>query len=144
DEDPEEDPVDYSVDGGDDGDDEDEPSEEDEDDDVDIEADEDEEEEEHPAPADSVVVALPAAHLRLLLDRLEGAPVSTDTELGRHMTAFETRVMQDTDEIYTRTGDHTTGTGDSTTGTGYRITGTAGTRWGPAQPELPKEAGSNS
>ncbi|GKA92284.1 hypothetical protein Tco_0814209 [Tanacetum coccineum] len=33
---------------------------------------------------------------------LGGAPVSTDTELGRHMTAFETRVRQDTDEIYTR------------------------------------------
>ncbi|GJW11865.1 putative reverse transcriptase domain-containing protein, partial [Tanacetum coccineum] len=31
-----------------------------------------------------------------------GAPVSTDTELGQHMTAFETRVRQDTDEIYTR------------------------------------------
>ncbi|GJY04470.1 hypothetical protein Tco_0370410 [Tanacetum coccineum] len=31
-----------------------------------------------------------------------GAPGSTDTELGRHMTAFETRVRQDTDEIYTR------------------------------------------
>ncbi|GJV55051.1 putative reverse transcriptase domain-containing protein [Tanacetum coccineum] len=72
DEDPEEDPIDYSTDGGDDGDDEDEPSEEDEDDDVDIEADDGRrEEEEHPAPADSVVVALPAAHLRLLLDRLE-------------------------------------------------------------------------
>ncbi|GKF91411.1 hypothetical protein Tco_0275112, partial [Tanacetum coccineum] len=26
----------------------------------------------------------------------------TDTKLGRHMTAFETRVRQDTDEIYTR------------------------------------------
>ncbi|GKF19064.1 hypothetical protein Tco_0067702, partial [Tanacetum coccineum] len=35
------------------------------------------------------------------MDR-EGAPVSTNTELGRHMIAFETRVRQDTDEIYTR------------------------------------------
>ncbi|GJV78736.1 hypothetical protein Tco_1514606 [Tanacetum coccineum] len=61
DEDPEEDLVDYSADGGDDGDDKDEPSEEDDDDDVDMEADGDEEEEEHPAPADFVVVALPAA-----------------------------------------------------------------------------------
>ncbi|GJY79583.1 putative reverse transcriptase domain-containing protein [Tanacetum coccineum] len=33
---------------------------------------------------------------------LQGAPVSTDTELCRHMTAFEARVRQDTDEIYTR------------------------------------------
>ncbi|GJV53937.1 hypothetical protein Tco_1449678 [Tanacetum coccineum] len=52
------DPVDYPVDGGDDGDDEDESSDDDEDDDVDIEG--DEEEEEHPAPADSIAVALPA------------------------------------------------------------------------------------
>nr|GFC32797.1 hypothetical protein [Tanacetum cinerariifolium] len=58
-EDPEEDPVDYLTDGGDDGDDEDESSEDDEDDDMDIGA--DEEEEEHPAPADSVVVASTAA-----------------------------------------------------------------------------------
>ncbi|GKD06448.1 hypothetical protein Tco_1181422 [Tanacetum coccineum] len=62
DKDPEEDPVDYSADGGDDGDDEDEPSEEDEDDDVDMEADGDEEEEEHLVPVDSVVVALPATN----------------------------------------------------------------------------------
>ncbi|GJQ92594.1 putative reverse transcriptase domain-containing protein [Tanacetum coccineum] len=34
-----------------------------------------------------------------------GALVSTDTELGRHMTTFETRVWQDTDEIYTRLDD---------------------------------------
>ncbi|GJY51174.1 reverse transcriptase domain-containing protein [Tanacetum coccineum] len=32
-------------------------------------------------------------------------PVSTDTELGQHMIAFETRVRQDTDEIYTRLDD---------------------------------------
>ncbi|GJS89103.1 hypothetical protein Tco_0771739 [Tanacetum coccineum] len=37
-----------------------------------------------------------------IVETLHGAPVSTDTELGRHMTAFETRVRQDTDEIYTR------------------------------------------
>ncbi|GJR08137.1 hypothetical protein Tco_0790789, partial [Tanacetum coccineum] len=36
-----------------------------------------------------------------IVETLQGAPVSTDTELGRHMTAFETRVRQDTDEIYT-------------------------------------------
>ncbi|GKF43221.1 hypothetical protein Tco_0129773, partial [Tanacetum coccineum] len=37
-----------------------------------------------------------------IVETLWGAPVSTDTELGQHMTAFETRVRQDTDEIYTR------------------------------------------
>ncbi|GJR20313.1 hypothetical protein Tco_0968840 [Tanacetum coccineum] len=203
-----------------------------------------------------------------IVETLQGAPVSTDTELGRHMTAFETRVRQDTDEIYTRLDDEqsqrqllagrlnmlfrdrrahaytrhqmetearlsieawrrsmdasdlargevmslrttvlgqmseirelhaadrrrqavtsemlkadhrrsaemrelrTTDrtrqqhliqtltvmqllqgrcthlrTGDSTTGTGYRTTGTAGTAGGPAQPELPEEAGSSS
>ncbi|GJS21691.1 putative reverse transcriptase domain-containing protein [Tanacetum coccineum] len=38
-------------------------------------------------------------------ETLQGAPVSTDTELGRHMTAFETRVRQDTNEVYTRLDD---------------------------------------
>ncbi|GKA04543.1 hypothetical protein Tco_0683663 [Tanacetum coccineum] len=71
DEDPKEDPVDYSAEGGDDGDDEDEPSEEDEDDDVDIEADEDEEEEEHPAPVDSVVVSLPATNQAPSVEEIE-------------------------------------------------------------------------
>ncbi|GKC92182.1 hypothetical protein Tco_1157624, partial [Tanacetum coccineum] len=40
-----------------------------------------------------------------IVETLQGTPVSTDTELGRHMTAFETRVRQDTDEIYTRLDD---------------------------------------
>ncbi|GJU20599.1 hypothetical protein Tco_1153941 [Tanacetum coccineum] len=40
-----------------------------------------------------------------IVETLQGAPVSTDTELGRHMTSFETRVRQDTDEIYTRLDD---------------------------------------
>ncbi|GJU98631.1 putative reverse transcriptase domain-containing protein [Tanacetum coccineum] len=40
-----------------------------------------------------------------IVEILQGAPVSTDTELGRHMTTFETRVRQDTDEIYTRLDD---------------------------------------
>ncbi|GKD31191.1 hypothetical protein Tco_1241969, partial [Tanacetum coccineum] len=69
--DPEEDPVDYPADGGDDGDDEDESSEDDEDDDVDIEADDDEEEEEHPAHADSIAVALPT---------IDQAPSAEETE----------------------------------------------------------------
>ncbi|GJU47842.1 hypothetical protein Tco_1217397 [Tanacetum coccineum] len=36
-----------------------------------------------------------------IVETLQGEPVSTNTELGRHMTTFETRVRQDTDEIYT-------------------------------------------
>ncbi|GJT58828.1 hypothetical protein Tco_1002361 [Tanacetum coccineum] len=69
--DPEENPVDYPADGGDDGDDEDESSEDDKDEEVDIEAD-DEEEEEYPAPADSTAVALPA---------IDQAPSAEETEL---------------------------------------------------------------
>ncbi|GJU48452.1 hypothetical protein Tco_1218007 [Tanacetum coccineum] len=44
-----------------------------------------------------------------IVETLQGAPVSTDTELGRHMTAFETRVRQDTDEIYSRLDDEQSG-----------------------------------
>ncbi|GKD35453.1 hypothetical protein Tco_1250962 [Tanacetum coccineum] len=44
-----------------------------------------------------------------IVETLQGALVSTDTELGRHMTTFETRVMQDTDEIYTRLDDEQSG-----------------------------------
>ncbi|GJX41516.1 hypothetical protein Tco_0256506 [Tanacetum coccineum] len=40
-----------------------------------------------------------------IVETLQEAPVSTDTELGRHVTAFETRVRQDTDEVYTRLDD---------------------------------------
>ncbi|GKE35945.1 hypothetical protein Tco_1455267 [Tanacetum coccineum] len=40
-----------------------------------------------------------------IVETLQEAPVSTDTELGRHMTTFETRVWQDTDEVYTRLDD---------------------------------------
>nr|GFC23167.1 hypothetical protein [Tanacetum cinerariifolium] len=38
----------------------------------------------------------------------EGAPVSTDTELGGYVREFETRVRQDTDEIYMRLDDEQT------------------------------------
>ncbi|GKF71302.1 hypothetical protein Tco_0207416, partial [Tanacetum coccineum] len=34
-----------------------------------------------------------------IVETLQGEPVSTDIELGRHMIAFETRVRQDTDEF---------------------------------------------
>ncbi|GKF65137.1 hypothetical protein Tco_0191654, partial [Tanacetum coccineum] len=40
-----------------------------------------------------------------IVETLQGAPVSTDTELGRHMTTFKTRVRQDMDEVYTRLDD---------------------------------------
>ncbi|GKB14688.1 hypothetical protein Tco_0848611 [Tanacetum coccineum] len=40
-----------------------------------------------------------------IVETLQGAPVSTDTELGRHVTAFETRVRQDTDEAWRRSMD---------------------------------------
>ncbi|GKB43365.1 hypothetical protein Tco_0888307 [Tanacetum coccineum] len=40
-----------------------------------------------------------------IVKTLQGAPVSTDTELGRHMIAFKTRVRQETNEIYTRLDD---------------------------------------
>ncbi|GKF32281.1 hypothetical protein Tco_0102079, partial [Tanacetum coccineum] len=40
-----------------------------------------------------------------IVETLQGAPVITNTKLGRHMTAFETRVRQDTYEIYTRLDD---------------------------------------
>ncbi|GKF27366.1 hypothetical protein Tco_0083260, partial [Tanacetum coccineum] len=44
-----------------------------------------------------------------IVETLQGAPVSTDTKLGQHMTAFDTRVMHDTDEIYTRLDDEQSG-----------------------------------
>ncbi|GJX78089.1 hypothetical protein Tco_0324900, partial [Tanacetum coccineum] len=37
-----------------------------------------------------------------IVETLQGAPVSTDTELGAHMREFEFMVRRDTDEIYTR------------------------------------------
>nr|GFB79847.1 hypothetical protein [Tanacetum cinerariifolium] len=40
--------------------------------------------------------------------RYEGAPVSTDTELGGYMREFKTRVRQDMDEIYMRLDDEQT------------------------------------
>nr|GFA35688.1 hypothetical protein [Tanacetum cinerariifolium] len=40
-----------------------------------------------------------------IVETLQGAPVSTDTELGGYMREFETRVRQDTEEIYMRLDD---------------------------------------
>nr|GEV49983.1 hypothetical protein [Tanacetum cinerariifolium] len=68
-----------------------------------------------------------------IVEALQEAPVSTDTELGEYMREFETRVRQEMEEIYMRIEDSPTGTGDSPTGIddsfagiGYRITGTRG------------------
>ncbi|GJV66643.1 hypothetical protein Tco_1482152 [Tanacetum coccineum] len=40
-----------------------------------------------------------------IVKTLQGAPISTDTELGAHMREFESLVRRDTDEIYTRLDD---------------------------------------
>ncbi|GJR35039.1 hypothetical protein Tco_1210723 [Tanacetum coccineum] len=40
----------------------------------------------------------------MLVD-MPGAPATDDTEMGRRMTEFTTRVRQDTNEIYTRLDD---------------------------------------
>nr|GEV87954.1 hypothetical protein [Tanacetum cinerariifolium] len=40
-----------------------------------------------------------------IVETLQGAPVSTDTELGGYMREFKTRVRQDTEEIYMRLDD---------------------------------------
>nr|GFA72992.1 hypothetical protein [Tanacetum cinerariifolium] len=40
-----------------------------------------------------------------IVEALQGVPVSTDTELGGYMREFETRVRQDTEEIYMRLDD---------------------------------------
>nr|GFB37145.1 hypothetical protein [Tanacetum cinerariifolium] len=40
-----------------------------------------------------------------IVEALQGASVSTDTQLGGYMREFETRVRQDTDEIYMRLDD---------------------------------------
>nr|GFA86095.1 hypothetical protein [Tanacetum cinerariifolium] len=43
-----------------------------------------------------------------ILETLQGAPVSTDTELDEYVREFETRVRQDTYEIYMRLDDEQT------------------------------------
>nr|GFB32521.1 hypothetical protein [Tanacetum cinerariifolium] len=43
-----------------------------------------------------------------IVETLQGAPVSTDTELGGYIREFEMRVRQDTDEIYMRLDDEQT------------------------------------
>ncbi|GJZ54463.1 hypothetical protein Tco_0609348 [Tanacetum coccineum] len=91
-----------------------------------------------------------------IVETLQGAPVSTDTELGRHMTAFETRVRQDMDEIYTRwrqrldyperlRGDRwMRGQVAALQGQFTALQGQQGPAGGPAQLELLEEADSSS
>nr|GFA00684.1 putative reverse transcriptase domain-containing protein [Tanacetum cinerariifolium] len=43
-----------------------------------------------------------------IVETLQGAPVSTDTKLGGYVREFETRVRQDTDDIYMRLDDEQT------------------------------------
>nr|GFC98222.1 hypothetical protein [Tanacetum cinerariifolium] len=43
-----------------------------------------------------------------IVETLQGAPVSTDTKLVGYVREFETRVRQDTDEIYMRLDDEQT------------------------------------
>nr|GFC81384.1 hypothetical protein [Tanacetum cinerariifolium] len=43
-----------------------------------------------------------------IVETLQGAPVIIDTELGGYIREFETRVRQDTNEIYMRLDDEQT------------------------------------
>ncbi|GJR93631.1 hypothetical protein Tco_0265805 [Tanacetum coccineum] len=126
-----------------------------------------------------------------IVETLQAAPVSTNTELGAHVREFESMVRRDTYEIYMMLDDEqsqrqllagrvnmldasdlaraevmslrttvhaqmseirefssqqiidTTERSDSTFRIGPTLQGQGqlGTRWGPAQPELPEEAG---
>nr|GFA24557.1 hypothetical protein [Tanacetum cinerariifolium] len=63
------------------------------------------------AESSSAAAARPARGLRAdydfeeIVEALQGAPVSTDIELGGYMREFETRVRRDTNEIYLRLDD---------------------------------------
>nr|GEX12508.1 hypothetical protein [Tanacetum cinerariifolium] len=85
-----------------------------------------------------------------IVEALQRAPVSTDTELGRYMREFETRVRQDTEEIYMRReivisdllrADHRRSIEIIRLRTALQGQGLAE---GLTQPELPEEAGSGS
>nr|GEZ80809.1 hypothetical protein [Tanacetum cinerariifolium] len=121
------------------------------------------------ASTSSPPVQLPSASR--MEDRPEGAPVSIDMELGGYMREFETRVRQDTNEIYMRLDDeqterqllaeammsreawvrstdasdlirdHRRSTEIIKLRTALQGQGLAG---GPTQPELPEEVGSGS
>nr|GFC17843.1 hypothetical protein [Tanacetum cinerariifolium] len=100
-----------------------------------------------------------------IVETLQGAPVSTDTELGGYMREFETRVRQDTDEMYMRRAHaytrhlmeiearlsreawvRSTDASDLVRGKA-QVTALQGQQvlaGDPTQSELPKEAGSSS
>ncbi|GJZ51456.1 hypothetical protein Tco_0605971 [Tanacetum coccineum] len=74
-----------------------------------------------------------------IVETLQGAPVSTDTELGAHMREFESMVRRIPERSTLSGWSHTTEAGDSLTGTGDDIpeagnciTRTAGPAGGPA------------
>ncbi|GJR70228.1 hypothetical protein Tco_0016293 [Tanacetum coccineum] len=60
-------------------------------------------------PRNRLGIALGPVYEDEIVETLQEVPVSTETELGRHMTAFETRVRHDTDEIYTRLDNEQSG-----------------------------------
>nr|GFD24758.1 hypothetical protein [Tanacetum cinerariifolium] len=70
------------------------------------------------------------------METLQGAPVSTDTELGGYMNIDNDAVTTETSypttgkcNHTTRMDDSPTWIGDSLIGICYHTTGTAGTRW---------------
>ncbi|GKC59096.1 hypothetical protein Tco_1086694, partial [Tanacetum coccineum] len=92
-EDPEEDPIDYPADGGDDDVDDDESSDDDvdddessnddEDDDDNVKEDEDKDEEEHPAPADSVPPPVHRVTARMSIRKQPPTPFWSEAEVSR-------------------------------------------------------------
>nr|GFC28910.1 hypothetical protein [Tanacetum cinerariifolium] len=89
-----------------------------------------------------------------IVETLQGAPVSTDTELGGYVREFETRVRQDMDEIYTRLDDEQTERQLLITALQGQVTalqaqvatlqGQQGLARDPTQPEPPEEAGGSA
>nr|GEY64354.1 hypothetical protein [Tanacetum cinerariifolium] len=102
-----------------------------------------------------------------IVETLQGAPVSTDTELGGYMREFEMRVRQDTEEIYMRLDDeqserqllagrlnmlfmdrrahaYTRHLIETEARMSQEAWGQQGLAGGPTQPQLPEEAGSGS
>ncbi|GKA29104.1 putative reverse transcriptase domain-containing protein [Tanacetum coccineum] len=59
-------------------------------------------------PRKRLGIALGPRYEDEMLESLLGAPATDDTELGRWMTEFATRVRQDTDKIYVRLDDEQT------------------------------------
>nr|GFA68624.1 hypothetical protein [Tanacetum cinerariifolium] len=88
-----------------------------------------------------------------IVETLQGAPVSTDIELGRYVRDFETRVRQDVDEIYMRLDDEQTerqllaALQEQMTALQAQVItlqGQQGFAADPTHPELPEEAGGSA